>query len=341
MKTLRLNLFFVLFIVASVARAQEQPASGDNKERNSDFEQLTAKAFNANSVTPQTGILVNFSKKPLIKGSFPVYQGDISTLFVDAAVTSNNDFIPLFEKGKWATNASGNLSYTLFLTRNDHAEKTNRTWLNAKGGYNFQSYLFFLDNGNTNVESQISRKNYNTLFGQLNLGFYLTPFSGSLSWLNINGNAGFEYRQKDNNYTSMQTVIVRSYNKITSTKSTEALEATSEETSAKQGTFVLANSTSFVYNLTLLVNPEQFTFGLNFYGRTRLTEALKSTDIGFGISVPVQHMVQNEKRVIANLSLNYEVPDIGSKLNKNARFSDKGLLGLTIAIPVFVLNSVK
>jgi hypothetical protein len=353
MKTFALNLFVLLLICASVVRAQDQPAAGrDSLYKNADFERLTAPVFNLNSTTPQTGILIDFSKKPVIKGSVPVYQGNMSMLFVEAAITSNNDFIPLFEKGKWGTNASGNLAYTLFLNRDTKYEASavtnaayakpssvNWAWLTAKGGYNFQSYLFFLDNGNSNVESQISRKNYNSLFGQLSGGFYLTPFKGTgMSWLNITGNVGFEYRQKDNNYATMQTVIIRSYDKITSTKSTEALEATSEETSAKKGLFILANTSSVIYNVTFLINPDKYTFGLNFYGKTRLTESLKSTDIGFGVSVPVQRTVQNERRTLANLSLNYEVPDIAGKLNKNARFSDKGLLGLTVAIPVYTLS---
>lgn len=352
MKTFALNLLFLLLSCASVVRAQDQPAGRDSLYKNADFERLTARVFTLNSTVPQTGILVDFSKKPVIKGSVPVYQGNMSMLFVEAAVTSNNDFIPLFEKGKWATNASGNLAYTLFLNRDtkyDAATVSNAAfakpssvtwaWLTAKGGYSFQSYLFFLDNGATKIENQISRKNFNNLFGQLSAGFYLTPFKGnSMSWLNITGNVGFEYRQKDDNYAAMQTVIVRSYDKITSTKSTEALEATSEETSAKKGVFVQANTTSAIYNVTFLINPDKYTFGLNFYGKTRLTEQLKSTDIGFGVSIPVQRTVQNERRTLVNLSLNYEVPDIGNKLNKNARFSDKGLLGLTVAIPVYTLS---
>ncbi|AYL98436.1 hypothetical protein [Mucilaginibacter celer] len=353
MKTFALNLFLLLMICASAVHAQDQPAAGrDSLYKNADFERLTSRVFSLNSTTPQTGILVDFSKKPVIKGSIPVYQGNMSMLFVEAAVTSNNDFIPLFEKGKWATNASGNLAYTLFLNRDTKYESSAVSnaaytqpssvmwaWLTAKGGYNFQSYLFFLDNGASNVESQISRKNYNSLFGQLTGGFYLTPFKGTgMSWLNITGNLGFEYRQNDNNYLAMQTVIVRSYDKITSTKSSEALEATSEETSAKKGLFIKANTTSALYNVTFLISPDKYTFGLNFYGKTRLTEALKSTDIGFGINIPVQRTVQNERRTLVNLSLNYEVPDISNKLNKNARFSDKGLLGLTVAIPVYTLS---
>jgi hypothetical protein len=357
MKTFTLPLFFVLFICASLARAQDQPEERDSLYKNADFEHLSAKVFNLNSVTPQAGILIDFSKKPVIKGSIPVYQGNLSMLFIDAAVTSNNDFVPLFEKGKWATNASGNLSYTIFLNRTNKYSKLESgsigkpaftapsqafwVWLNTKGGYNFSSHLFFLDNGNAKIENQISRKSYNNLFGQVNLGFYSNPFDGKLSWLTFSGNIGFEYRQNDNNYASMETVVIRSYDKVTSSKTTEALEATSEETSAKKGVFVLANSSNFVYNLTLLINPDKYAFGLNFYGRTRLTQQLKSTDVGFGVSVPIQKMVNNETRTLANLSLNYEVPDVGSQLNKNARFSDKGLLGLTVAIPVYILNYIK
>jgi hypothetical protein len=61
--------------------------------------------------------------------------------------------------------------------------------------------------------------------------------------------------------------------------------------------------------------------------------------LGFGINIPVQVTKNNQQRTFANVSLNYEVIDVGGKLNPNrTNFSDKGLLGLTVAIPVYTLS---
>lgn len=341
--------YFILsgILLSSTAANAQQV---DSLSKNADFEKLTAKLFSLKSTAPQAGLLVDFSKRPTIKGVLPLYRDAISAFFVDAGFSSNNDFVPLFERGKWATDAVGALSYTLFLSRDNStflaSTKTEQqqrawTWLNVRGGYNFSSYLLYRDDNSTDIEREISRRNYHNIFGQVNLGFYLSPFKNSLSWLNLSGNAGFEYRQNDNNYMALQTVRLKSYNKISSDASTQELEVTSEETSAKKGDFVVANSANLNYSLTLLINNGNgLAFGINFYGKTRLTEALKSTDLGFGINVPVRVTKNSERRTLANLSLNYEVTDVGGKLNPNrTNFSDKGLLGLTVAIPVYTLSS--
>jgi hypothetical protein len=346
-------LLFSLLAGTTILHAQDQPGERDSLYKNADFEIVSAKVLNLNSTAPQTGVLLDFSKRPVIKGAVPFYQGNMSALFAEASVASNNDFIPLFQKGKWAPGVSGNLSYTLFLNRQNtyfdgvsvsKAEYVNASqlfwvWLTTKAGFNVSSYLFYRDNNNDELDKQISRKNYKSLFGQINAGFYYTPFKSSLSWLSLSGNLGFEYRQHDNNYAAMQSVMVRSYNKVTTATGTEALEVTSEETSAKQGEFILANTSIVNYNLTFLISPQgKYAFGLNFFGRTRLTQSLKSTDLGFGVNIPVQRKTDAGSKTVANLSLNYELPDITNQLNQNNRFSDKGLLGLTVAIPIYTLS---
>ncbi|RYZ98552.1 MAG: hypothetical protein EOP47_19085 [Sphingobacteriaceae bacterium] len=361
MKTFTLSLLGSLLILTSIVKARDQAAADtltatagrDSLYKNADFEQISANVFSLHSTAPQTGILLDFSKKPTIKGSVPIYQRNMSALFVEGSVTSNNDFVPLFERGKWAPNASAALSYTVFIDRDSRyseyaklssnsyvsADQIFWAWINAKGGYNLSSYLFYREDNTMAIDRQISRNNYKSLFGQVNFGFYLAPFKQSLSWLNISGNAGFEYMQHDNNYAALQTVRVKSYNKVAAVSGIQELEVTSEETSAKQGHFILANSANLNYSLTFLINSNgKYIFGLNAFGKTRLTQALRSTDLGFGVSVPVRRKKNDKYKTIANLALNYEVIDVGGKLNSNAHFSDKGLLGLTLAIPVYTLH---
>ncbi|MEO6148750.1 MAG: hypothetical protein ABIN95_00065 [Mucilaginibacter sp.] len=361
MKTFTLSLLGGLLILSSSVKAREaafqdslsSTMGRDSLYKNTDFEQISANVFSLHGTAPQAGILIDFSKRPTIKGSVPLYQRNMSVLFLDAAVTSNNDFVPILERGKWAPSATAALSYTVFIDRDsrysEYAKLSSNSyvsadqmfwgWINAKGGYNFSSNLFYRNDNTVSVERQLSRKDYHNLFGQVNFGFYLAPFKHALSWLNFSGNAGFEYMQRDNNYASLQTVRIKSYDKITEANSTQELEVTSEETSAKEGAFIVANSANVNYSLTFLINSEgKYIFGLNVFGKTRLTQALRSTDLGFGFNIPVRRKKNDQYKTIANLGLNYEVVDVGSRLNKNVHFSDKGLLGLTVAIPVYTLR---
>ena len=255
--------------------------------------------------------------------------------------------MPLVDEGKWAADAFADVSYTIFLSRDNRTgsvpalntvDATRRfwVWLNAKGGYNFSSYLFRLDADTRDIDKQISRKNYHNLFGQANIGFYFTPFQNGLPWLNVTGSAGFEYKQNDNNYAALNTVRIKTYEKVVQDDGTREAEVTSEETSAREGDFIVSNSANVNYNLTLLFAAQKYAFGLNFFGKTRLSGRLKSTDLGFGVSFPVKRTKNDKPRTIANFNFNYQVIDVGGRLNPaHSRFSDKGLLGLTVAIPVY------
>jgi|GEM_PF-5118708 len=107
----------------------------------------------------------------------------------------------------------------------------------------------------------------------------------------------------------------------------------------KQGQFIVADASMLNYNLAILIDTEnQLSFGLNLYGRTRLTPVLKSTDLGFRVNIPLKHTVATERRVLMNLNLNYDVIDVNNSLNPNFHFGDKGYLSLGVAIPIYTLS---
>lgn len=351
MKFKLFSLICLLTLGITTVYGQQQR---DSLYRNADFEILSAKFFSSRSAAPQTGIVVDIEKRTKLKGSLPLRQGNLGAIYLNTELTSNNDFTPLFDKGKWAASAAADVSYTLFLNRDsrydvaDNGTLSRRSflkpergfwiWTTAALGYNFNSYLFYLDNNNPDIERQISRKNYNNITGRGSLGFYFAPFYGRMNALSFTGSLGFEYRQNDNNYAAMRSVVVNSYQKVDGADN-QAIEVNSNKVSAKQGQFIVADASMINYNLTILFDTEsQLSFGLNVYGRTRLTAALKSTDLGFGLNIPLKHNIANERRVLMNLNLNYEVIDINNRLNPNFHFGDKGYLGLGIAIPIYTLS---
>ncbi|RVU00710.1 hypothetical protein EOD41_12000 [Mucilaginibacter limnophilus] len=354
----KLFALLCLYLTGTSVSQAQQVLQRDSLYRNTDFEIISAKFYSLRSTAPQSGIVVDLSKQSKVKGSLPIHQGNLDAWYFDAELGSNNDYVPLFDKGKWATNAIGAFSYTVFLNRDNRywgvdslailgpsflkPTQTFWIWLNAKAGYNLNSFLFANDNPN-NANSYISRQTYHNIFGQVNAGFYFDPFKTQFTWLSFAGNVGFEYRQNDHNYASMQTVRINSLNTVGNTApgGTE-VEIESEKTSAKHGRFIVANTPVVNYNVNLLVNSyNNITFGVNFFGRTRLAEALRSTDIGVGVNLPVHKIFKAQKRIMMNLNLEYQVPDVTNNLGTNARYSDKGILSLGVAIPVYSLTYKK
>jgi hypothetical protein len=337
-------------------KTETKPEDRADSTRRADYDRFIGKILNLNSNAPQTNFLFDISKSPSLKLSLPIYTGNVHQWFLDGNISSTNDYTPLIKKGEWAPDASVNLSYTWFAVRStkfyDREVSTNGIidpvklnnalisdasqlfwlWVTAKAGYNYSNYIFYNDSANIALDKRTFDKDYNKSFFKLTGNFFFYPSKDNCKWFTLSGNLGYQYLLNDNNYSSLKSVNVKTLKTFADT-SGNSVEVLMDETTAKKGVFKVSNASVIDYNVMTLFSPtEKFYFGLSFYGKTRITKDLNSTDIGFGLTIPIQK-VNGDSKTAASFTLKYDIPDINNELS-TLTLKEKGKLGFTIGIPI-------
>jgi len=356
MKKATFTIGLLAVCLLTFGQTETKPEDRDESIRRADYDRFIGKILNLNSNAPQTNFLFDISKSPSLKLSLPIYTGNVHQWFLDGNISSTNDYTPLIKKGEWAPDAALNLSYTFFVVRTTKfyesevstggkfdAVKLNNAlisdasqlfwfWITVKGGYSYSNYIFYNDSANIALEKRTYDKDYNKSFLKLTGNFFFFPSKNYCKWLTISGNLGYQYLSNDNNYSSLKTVNVKTLKTFADTQG-NSVEVVMDETSAKKGTFKVSNASVIDYNIITLFSPtEKFYFGLSFYGKTRITKDLKSTDIGFGITIPVQK-INGDSKTAASFTLKYDLPDVNDELSK-LTLKEKGKLGFTIGVPI-------
>lgn len=352
MKKLTLTIALLTICLFSLAQKKAETNTEDRSEelRRADYDRFIGKVLNLNSNAPQTSFLFDISKSPALKLSLPIYTSNKHQVYLDGNVSSTNDYTPLIKKGKWAPDASANLSYTLFAVRLTRfytdeypAEKVDEApiseasqlfwlWLTAKAGYNYSNYIFYNDSSNATQENITFEKAYNKSFFKITGNFFFYPSKQYCKWFTLTGNLGYQYLVNDNNYSSLKSVEVKSLKTIVDSLG-NSVEILMDQTTARKGAFKVSDASLIDYNIMALFSPTQnFYFGLSFYGKTRITKELNSTDIGFGITVPVQK-VNGDSKTAASFTLKYDITDVSNELS-SLTLKERGRLGFTIGVPV-------
>lgn len=351
LKKVTLTIGLLMVCLLTFGQAESNLTDRADSTRRADYDRFIGKILNLNSNAPQTNFLFDISKSPSLKLSLPIYTGNVHQFFMDGNISSTNDYTPLIKKGEWAPDASINLSYTWFAFRMtkfytseypttalvnsapiSRASQLFWLWFTAKVGYNYSNYIFYIDSANIALDKITFDKDYNRSFFKLTGNFYFFPSKNKCKWLTISGNLGYQYLSNDNNYASLKSVNVKTIKTFSGTTG-NSVEVLIDETVAKKGVFKVSNTSVIDYNIMTLFSPsEKFYFGLSFYGKTRITKSLNSTDIGFGITIPIQK-VNGDSKTAASFTLKYDIPDINNELS-TLTLKEKGKLGFTIGIPI-------
>lgn len=357
MKQLKLTIILSLtcFFAFAQGPSEEQTRSNDQPGsiRRIAYDRFVGKVLNLNSDAPQTSFLFDISKSPSLKLSLPIITSDLHQLFLDGDVSSTNDYTPIVKKGQWAPDASVNLSYTWFVLRmtNFYTREYNPQtiaaapisdasqifwlWITAKAGYNYSNYIFYNDTANAPLDKKTFEEDYDKSFLKLTGNFYCYPSKDHFKWLTIYGNVGYQYLSNDNNYGSLKSVNVKTTQIFTDTSGNN-VEVILDETTAKKGIFKVSNASIIDYYTMVLFSPKKdFYFGLSIYGKTRITDSYNSTDLGLGITIPIQKM-NGSGKTAASFTLKYDIPDVNNELSKLS-LKEKGRLGFTIGVPITIL----
>lgn len=351
------NLLTTFLLISSLFSFGQEETSKDMNKAREDYDKLIGKVLNLNTNNVQTSFIFDISNTPTLKLTLPAYQSSKQQLFFTGNISSTNNYTPVIKKGKWVPDASFSGTYSIFLKRTvkfkidkfplekgnpellkkvineasvNEASQLNFIWLNINAGYNYSGYTFFSDINNLTLDNRIIQKNYSSTFFKTNLNWFFYPSKQYTKWLTLNGSLGYTYKTNDNNYNSLKQVNVKTTKTFIDSFGT-VMEVVEDETTARMGKFIIANSSTFDYNVMALISPtDKFYIGFSFYGKTRTTQELTSTDIGFGISIPIQ---KDDNKTIANFTLKYDIPDISNQLN-TLRLKEKGMLGFTVGLPL-------
>lgn len=367
----KVNLTIALLTICLFSFGQTQSNLNDKNDPNkradstkrADYDRFIGKVLNLNSNAPQTSFLFDITKSPTLKLSLPIVTSNANQLFLDGNISSTNDYTPLIKKGDWAPDASVNLSYTRFIFRatrfytsevstNGSVDKQKLNdakisdasqliwfWITAKAGYNYSNYIFYNDSANISLDKRTFEKSYNKSFFKLSGNFFIYPSKNKCKWLTLSGNFGYQYLSNDNNYSSLKSVNVKTIKTYADTTG-KSVEVVLDETTAKKGVFKVSNASVIDYNFMTLFSPtDKFYFGLSFYGKTRITKDLSSTDIGFGLTIPIQK-VNGDSKTAASFTLKYDIPDINNQLS-TLTLKEKGRLGFTIGVPITTFKPKK
>ncbi len=351
------QILATLLLISSLFSFGQTERSKDTDKSREDYDKFIGKVLNLNTNNVQTSFIFDISSSPTLKLTLPAYQSSKQQLFFTGNISSTNNYTPLVKKGKWVPDASISANYSIFLNSTvkfytsefpalagaalqtainnasiNNASQLNFVWINLNAGYNYSGYTFFSDDNSLTLDKRITQQNYNSTFFKANINWFFYPSKNKTKWLSLNGSFGYTYKTNDNNYNNLTQVNIKTTKTYTDA-SGAVMEVVEDETTARKGKFIITNSSAFDYNIMALVSPtDNFYIGLSFYGKTRTTQDLTSTDLGIGLSIPIQK-AKDDKKTVANFTLKYDMPDVSNQLN-NLSLKDKGKLGFTIGVPL-------
>lgn len=357
MKKLILSGFIILGALASHAQTQQVFDERNDSIRRAELNNFIGKIVGTNTETPKTSFVFDIAKSPELKFIIPINKGVFNQFYFDGKIGSSNDYNPLVKKGEWLPDLGLNFNFTKFLTTTtkfytsdishlfkgdvkngtiNEASQLFWSWVNFKAGYNYSILETY--NGDLTLlnKDKFSEQNLNSFVFKSDVNFFFYPSKNKAKWLSFNGKLGFEFKTNDNNYSSLKSVNIREIEMITDANNT-VIAVLSDGKKIKQGVIKTMNTSSINYNLMALFSPSKdFYIGFSTYGKQTLTKELKSTDIGFGITVPITKKKGSDK-TLASFTLKYEIPDINDNLSK-LTLKEKGILGFSIGLPVNIFG---
>lgn len=350
---LSLLLIFGIFI----SNAQEVDDNKNDSIKRAKFNNFIGKIVGTNTETPKTNFVFDITKSPELKFNIPLNNGVYNQFYFDGKVSSSNDYTPLIKKGEWLPDLGMNLNYTRFLTTNtkfytsdietlfkgdinkatiDEASQLFWSWINFKAGYNYSTLETYNADLTLLNKDKFSEINLNSFEFKTDLNFFFYPSKSKVKWLSVNGKLGFEYKTNDNNYSSLKSVNIREMETITDANG-NIIEVSSDEKKVKRGTIKTKNTSGLNYNFMALISTSKdFYIGFSTYGKKTFTTELKSTDMGFGITIPITKQKGTDK-TLASFTLKYEIPDINDNLS-NLTIKEKGTLGFSIGLPINIFG---
>ncbi|SDM65805.1 hypothetical protein [Kriegella aquimaris] len=357
MKKYILSGFMIFGVLLSNAQQilDERPDSIRRAELN-DF---IGKIVGTNTETPITSFVFDITQSPELKFNIPLNNGVFNQFYIDGKIGSSNDYTPLVKKGEWLPDLGINFNFTKFLTTTtkfytsdinslfggnvengtiNEASQLFWSWVNFKAGYNYSTLETYNRDLTLLNKDKFSEQNLNSLILKSDVNFFFYPSKNITNWLSFNGKLGFEFKTNDNNYSSLKSVNIREIESITDANG-NIIEVSSDEKKIKQGEIITKNTSNINYNLMALISPSKdFYVGLSTYGKQTLTKELKSTDIGFGITIPITKKKGTDK-TLASFTLKYEIPDIKNKLSP-LTLKEKGALGFSIGLPINIFGKI-
>ncbi|MDN3619078.1 hypothetical protein QWY81_06355 [Polaribacter undariae] len=347
---------FMIFVVL-ISNAQKIIDERNDSIRRAELNDFIGKIVGTNTETPKTSFVFDITKSPELKLNIPLNNGVFNQFYIDGKIGSSNDYTPLVKKGEWLPDLGINFNFTKFITTTtkfntsdinnlfegdvengtiNEASQLFWSWVNFKAGYNYATLETY--NGDLTLlnKDKFSEQNLNSLILKSDVNFFYYPSKSKTKWLSFNGKLGFEFKTNDNNYSSLKSVNIREIELITDANG-NIIEVSSDEKKIKQGKIITKNTSNINYNLMALISPtKDFYVGLSTYGKQTLTKELKSTDIGFGITIPITKKKETDK-TIASFTLKYEIPDINNELS-TLTLKEKGTLGFSIGLPINIFG---
>ena len=337
--------------------AQEVDDNKNDSIKRAKFNDFIGKIVGTNTETPKTNFVFDITKSPELKFNIPLNKGVYNQFYFDGKIASSNDYTPLVKKGEWLPDLGINFNYTRFLTTTtkfytsdinslfekeidnatiDEASQLFWSWINFKAGYNYSTLETY--NGDLTLlnKDKFSEVNLNSFLFKSDLNFFFYPSKNKTKWLSFNGKLGFEFKTNDNNYSSLKSVNIREIETISDANG-NTIEVSSDEKKVKKGIIKTKNTSSLNYNLMALISPtKDFYIGFSTYGKQTFTKELESTDIGFGITIPITKKKGTDK-TLASFTLKYEIPDVNNNLS-TLTLKEKGVLGFSIGLPINIFG---
>jgi hypothetical protein len=351
MKSMKKLIFLSLIMsIVSISIAQETEAIRNEEQRNIDYQTFIGKVLNLNSNAPVTNFFFDISKSPSLKLNLPLISRERHKGFIEGDISSTNEYTPLIKKGKWNPDAGIYYSHTWFIWQVtkfydsefpgesintasiNEASQVFWVWLNGKLGYNYANYSFLNEDSLAKIDNLTFDKKLEKSIFKVSLNYYFFPSKRNSNWFRTTGSIGYQYLGNNNNYSALKSADIRYLRTFSDTLNNSA-EVLLDETTVKQGKFVVANAHVLDYNLMLMFSPtNDFYFGLSTYGSQTITQELKSLDVGFGLTIPIQK-INGDSRTAASFTLKYDIPDVKNNLSA-LTLKEKGRLGFTIGVPI-------
>jgi len=365
------HFYFIGVLIFSISAfsqtGSEEVSQTDEKKKREELENFIKKIIGTKTDNTNGSFVFDATNSPEVKFNIPVYRpDDFNQFYIDGKVASTNDYTPLIKKGTWQPDLGLNANFTYFICRstrfyidelldgklglydnasdksamlNQLANESSITeasqifwlWINAKAGYNYASLETFIDDPNMLNKDKFIDNDVNSFMLSGDLNFYFYPSKHYAKWFSMNGKLGYEFKSNDNNFNSLKTVKVYEEKTITDSSGNSIIVST-EEKKVKEGTVIIKNSSNINYNLMFLFSLKDFYIGLSNYAKRKLTNDLESTDMGFGITVPITKK-KDKTETAASITLKYEIPDISNEISDVA-LKDKGIFGFTIGLPL-------
>ncbi len=294
---------------------------------------------NNNSFNPtRSSVSVDLSTDPKLKLAVNIKSDSLKKnwgykILSNAELGSSNKYVPILDKGKWAPDFTGGLTFYGYHYK--EAKKTNASFLHLitlQPNYNYKEYLTLKDSLYFGIEEMFNSKKKSDFNLSLSYNFYARPHKDEDKLVFLL-TLGYKYQLFGNNYEKLDEVKVSQFQSFTDSLG-RTLQVNYPETSGRKGDLEFSSGHTFFMEFHAVGKTDGVS--IDGFAIPIVSYAVKQAKVDFkvGLNFGVRGLNAKGENAVVNIAPVISFSDLTQKFEGPDDFKRRITPGIQLAIPI-------